>query len=311
MKQTTLETIRTLSESDHKTLSQKALKTSEETGELARAVLPFEGAHCTTHRFVDREAVLEEVVDVLLCARSIAYDMGFSDDDIDDMAVRKTRKWAELQLKEREADYPVPYEIHITVKSPNISTFQKACSSAGVKAIVLDLQKADGENLMTDVMTSSVYMGDNPGAYAEMERISAVMESFGMEVVRKKIETVPWHPAAPSTLSSHFSMPPNCYFETHFAVICTEEARPRLQALAEELNCHISRNIFKRIDGETFKIMLTHRDYENPRDLFETDVSLIEEGIRANGFELGKTIVEFSVYDTKVSHDSTWISGGK
>lgn len=37
--------IKKLSLSDKKTLSQKALKTCEEVGELAKAVLPFDSAH--------------------------------------------------------------------------------------------------------------------------------------------------------------------------------------------------------------------------------------------------------------------------
>jgi hypothetical protein len=46
-----IEFIKTLSLNDKKTLTQKALKTSEEVGELAKAVLPFEGAAGTLHRF--------------------------------------------------------------------------------------------------------------------------------------------------------------------------------------------------------------------------------------------------------------------
>ena len=39
--------IRTLSEKDKKTLSQKCLKLVEEVGELARIILPYDSAHGT------------------------------------------------------------------------------------------------------------------------------------------------------------------------------------------------------------------------------------------------------------------------
>jgi NTP pyrophosphatase (non-canonical NTP hydrolase) len=42
--------IRSLSVKDKKTLSQKALKTCEEVGELAKAILPFDSAHGTNHQ---------------------------------------------------------------------------------------------------------------------------------------------------------------------------------------------------------------------------------------------------------------------
>ena len=58
--------IKTLSIKDKKTLSQKGLKLVEEVGELARVILPYDSAHGTNHRFIDREAILEEVVDVYL-----------------------------------------------------------------------------------------------------------------------------------------------------------------------------------------------------------------------------------------------------
>jgi hypothetical protein len=45
-----LDYIQNLSLRDFKTLSQKALKVSEECGELAKAVLPYDNAYATRHR---------------------------------------------------------------------------------------------------------------------------------------------------------------------------------------------------------------------------------------------------------------------
>ncbi len=46
--------IQLLTETDQKSLSQKALKACEEVGELAKVFLPFENAHACNHRFVDK-----------------------------------------------------------------------------------------------------------------------------------------------------------------------------------------------------------------------------------------------------------------
>jgi hypothetical protein len=307
MHKSTLDTLRTLTEADDKSLSQKALKAAEEVGELAKVVLPFEGAFATTHRFVDRRRILEEVVDTILCARSIAYQIGFDDAEIEDMVIHKMRKWAELQARERKANYPVPFEFHITVRTQELERFKTTCAALGVKPIVLDLQNQQGETVMHDVMTSSTFIGDNPGALHEMERIAVGLAEADFEVVRKKIETVPWHPAAPDDAGSS-EMPKDCYFECHFGVVCNAMRRGELQRIAQQLDAHLSRNIFKKLDGENFKIMLTARSYEGTATQFQQRVKNIEATLKECGFDVDKTIVEFSVYDTKVHHDSSWLA---
>jgi NTP pyrophosphatase (non-canonical NTP hydrolase) len=311
MHKTTLDTLKQLTATDTKSLSQKALKAAEEVGELAKVVLPFEGAHATTHRFVDKRRILEEVVDVILCVRSIGYELGFDDAEIEDMVIHKMRKWAELQAREKKANYPVPYEFHITVRTKEIERFKQTCAALGVKPIVLDLQNQQGDSVMHDVMTSSTFIGDNPGAYHEMERIAVGLSEASFEVIRKKIETVPWHPAAPDdpeTEEDDQEMPKDCYFECHFGIVCDEESRPVLQQMAKDIDAHLSRNIFKRLGGDTFKIMLTARSYSGSATGFQARVKAIEAHIKEAGFDVDKVIVEFSVYDTKVSHDSSWIT---
>lgn len=68
-----LDYIKKLSLDDKKTLSQKALKVAEESGELAKVVLPFDNAAGTIHRFIEKGKILEESVDVILTAISIAW----------------------------------------------------------------------------------------------------------------------------------------------------------------------------------------------------------------------------------------------
>lgn len=309
-----LQFVRTLAERDPKTLSQKTLKAGEEFGELAKKALPFDNAAATTHRFVQKRDILEECADLMLCALSIAYDLGFEDDDVKDMMWAKAEKWASLQAREAGVKYPVPYEIHVTVESSERETFQKACQELEVKPIVLALQGNGGGTVLHDVMTSSVHLGDNRTASAEVERIAAGLAERGLTVVRRKIETVPWHPAAPCKANGVQEMPKDCYFESHLNTIVRasseeESARQRslLGHIAKAHGAHLSRNAFKLLSDSAYTLMLTLRSYDKLREDFEVARDALATHLHSAGFEVEKVITEFSVFDTKVSHDVTWL----
>lgn len=304
--------VRKLSLLDKKSLDQKVMKQMEEVGELAKAALPYGNAYATNHRFVTKMKILEEAVDTMLVALSIAYSIDFEDSDIEDMMVRKSNYWAELQAREdRLADKTpkgTPYELHVTVAdAPNVETFKQICRAADVKPIVLDLQTRQ-EGVIKDVMTSSVVFGTNSDALAKVEEVAKHLTQHGLTVVRKKIETVPWHPAAPSTLHANPFMPKDCYFECHFGVKTTEgESLTRLRELSKTLDCHMSRNTFKRTDTEMV-VMLTYRDYAGPYENVQTQVKHIGKSLRESGYDVDKEIVEFSLFDTKVHHDASWLA---
>ena len=326
--------IKDLSIKDKKTLSQKGLKLTEEVGELARAILPYDSAPGTNHRFSDREQILEEIVDVYLTNISIAHSLGFTDEEMNDMLNKKSKKWAQLQVKEDAATFPLPFEIHITVDTSenffecDIDGFKSKCQEFGVKPIVLDLEMKEGS--IKDVMTSSKHFGDNRSAYEEANRIANGLTSFGYKVVRKKIETVPWHPAAP-TFNTGEPIPNGCYFESHIGVVISPEEKPYLEGFVEELNtgffspsrgfsrpsqielggtCKLSQNFFKKSkDGSKFVNMLTYRDSMTCKQDFERDVELIKFLLNEDKFEFEKVEVEYALYDTNVNHDAKWILG--
>lgn len=300
--------IQNLSLKDKKTLSQKALKVSEETGELAKVVLPFDNAHGTTHRFIEKNRILEESVDVILTAISIAYDLGYSHEDIEDVMRLKAEKWQGIQVKEGKVEYPIPYEIHVTVNIVNnesqINLFKECCKQIGVKPIVLELENS-GQIIMNDVMTSSHHFGDNRTAYLECIRISEALESNGFIVVRKKIETVPWHPAAPSSLRD--KMPTDCYFEAHIGCIIMKSEEAKLTRILKDQNVHVSVNAFKKLEGNNIVKMITFRKYNGCYDDFEYELECIKSTLFSNNIHFEKVITEFSIYDTRVSHDFKWL----
>jgi NTP pyrophosphatase (non-canonical NTP hydrolase) len=309
-----LDYIQGLSKRDKKNLTSKALKVSEEQGELAKAVLPFESAYACRHRFVDKYKILEEVADTILAAISIAYDLDFSHEDIADMLDEKAQVWQSRQAAEDGANFPLPYEIHITVeKGEDVdqdvfsNKFKTACESIGVKPIVLDLNNSSGDKLK-DAMTSSNHHGDNRTAYEEMQVISSKLKRLGYKVVREKIETVPWHPGSPKKQGE--SMPKNCYFESHIGVLISDsdDDRENLQALAVRVDAHLSKNTFKKVEDGKYIVMLTLRDYHISREEFLSKVEKALAELNIEKWEMPKKeVVEFAIYDTKISHDYLWL----
>ena len=325
------EYIRNLSIQDKKTLSQKALKTCEEVGELAKAILPFDSAPGTNHRFIDRDKVLEEIADVYLTNISIAYSLGFTDEEIEDMVQKKSVKWQEIQAKEDNASFPLPFEIHITVDMSRIvdgegdslkgrklfvDDFKKQCQYLGVKPIVIELQLENGT--LEDVMTSSKHFGDNRSAYEESERIANKLIKLGYRVVRKKIETVPWHSAAP-IIDGILPIPNGCYFESHIGVVITPDEKQELNNFVEALNtgledtgvggvAKLSQNFFKKSnDGSKFINMLTYRNNVCGYNTFKDEVEMIKESLISSEFIYEKVEVEYAIYDTNVTHDDVWL----
>ena len=243
------------------------------------------------------------------------------------MLNKKTDKWAKLQLKEAEVTFPLPYEIHVTVDTESfvytggLEDFKSDCNEIGVKPIVLDLEMKEGT--LKDVMTSSKHFGDNRTAYEEANRIANKLTSFGYKVVRNKIETVPWHPAAP-TFKTGEPIPNGCYFESHIGVVISPDEKESLQEFVQGLNdrcteagrieiggtCKLSQNFFKKSkDGSKFVNMLTYRDNMTCREDFEHGVEAIKWSLDKCGFDFEKVEVEYALYDTNVNHDSKWILG--
>ena len=312
--------IKELSKKDKKSLIGKALKLQEEVGELAKVLLPYESQDGTNHRFVDEESLLDAIADVHLANISIGYSLGFTDEKINDMIAKKAEKWNTLQLGEEEAKFPLPYEIHVTVDASHIAgrgnevedfpleKFKNFCKSIGVKPIVLDLEINKG-NVMKDVMTSSKHFGNNRTAYEECKRISNDLKQYGYIVVREKIETVPYHPASPKTNGD--KMPEDCYFESHIGCVITPDQKEELEYVSNHTGSHLSKNFFKKMENGKYVSMLTYRSYGDKLSVFQNYVEYIKELLNDKNIEYEKVIIEFSIYDTKVSHDFKWLNENK
>lgn len=309
----TLDLVKILTDRDTKNLSQKGLKLAEECGELSKNILPYENADGTLHRFVKKEKIAENCVDTILVALSIAYSLGYSDDALANIMLKKSNYWSMLQDNEKNVDIDrMPHELHITVKEVDtLQRFVEACESASVKPIVLDLH-SKANTVLKDMMTSSVFIGPSSRAYDEVLRIKAILEVYGFEVIRAKIEVPPFHPAAPNETNT-FSHEKNRYFESHIEVILDSDEKFGLEKLKEfaerKGGVHVSANAFKR-HAEVTTVMLTYRNSTMLMEQFMAEVKNLRHQLESNGYILnGKDIIEYCLYDSATNHDNTWLFG--
>ncbi len=160
-------------------------------------------------------------------------------------------------------------------------------------------------------MTSSKFYGNNGEVFDEMKRISKSLQEFGYNVIREKIEASYWHPKAPFKEDGDTEMPEGCYFECHLNIQCTDERLRQLTTIAENNDCHLSSNAFKKFDDGSFTIMMTYRSYTQMYEEFEKKLEWIKHNLLITGFNIEKEIVEFSIYDTRLEHDSKWLNSNE
>lgn len=111
MNKKVLKELRKVSTEDKKTLDQKCLKLGEEYGELAQVILPYVGAHGCRHKVTSRTLILEESIDVVICALAILYQMDFSDKEIDKILLKKLNKWKRNLKKKINKDRSLFHEL--------------------------------------------------------------------------------------------------------------------------------------------------------------------------------------------------------
>ncbi len=297
------------------TLTFRALKLSEETGEVAQAVLQYEEAPGCTYRTSNQEKIVEEVVDVMLVAMSILDQLGnVSQEQLDETFTDKLNKWQDKLFEKEEPSNATtfPHEIHITLRATTEEArdnFMSICKDIGCKAVLIELQR-DGIDIGEDVMTSDTVIASTEAAFQIMKDQSAHFTDHGFEVIREKIETVPWHPDAPKDFYDleHSTG----YFESHIPVTVNENHRYHnrsiLYEVCKEHDVHLSRNKLKQVTEFSYTVMCTLRSRNITADGFKHDVSVFHEHLRNVGFAVPKTpVIEYAIYDSKESHDDHWL----
>jgi len=310
-----LEYIKFLTSRDTKDLVSKTLKQSEECGELSGAVLAYTNASGSLHKVVSKEKILEECVDNILVALSIAYSLEFSDDDISDKMRSKSKYWNGIQTNEFSINsLRNVHELHLTIESvESLDYFKTVCKeldpNINVKPIVLDIH-TKSNTILCDIMTSSIHIGNTASVFDKIAEYKNKLESrYGLRVIRAKIEVPPTHPSVPKE-SNNIINTNQRYFECHIPVIIdnTNENIRLVKLFAKDNFLHVSRNFFKR-DENSALIMLTYRDYAKTYEEFQEYISnLKKKFLEIDYLKIAeeKVIIEYCIYDSNVHHDAVW-----
>lgn len=194
------------------------------------------------------------------------------------------------------------HELHVTTNplTTDPALFAEACGSLGVKAHVIYNEMPNGQETI-DYLTGSEYDCTTAEAFRQLGRIATVLESFGLEVVREKIESTPWHPAAPREEGARH--PIGTYFESHFTIPDLPTTHGWKLLRYEQHPFYISTTDNKRRQGLLFATM---RHYDSTSAKFCALVDEIYENL-AQQVDVSRPTVEFAVYDTNPDHDKKWV----
>lgn len=321
MRQETLDFIKVLTERDRKTLGQKGNKLAAETGELNQAILPLEGAPDTLHRLTSRHHVLDEVADVILAALSIGYSLGFNDQELDDMLRLKMNKWSGLQAQEGTVKFPIPFEIHITVNSGVLNheevlfMFRAFCRNNDMKCLDIEPYHVlrGYDPFKSDVMCSKVVFGTQQEAMKVMTKLVAdlgVSTDNQVQVVRQKIETVPWHPIVKQleTEGKPVGGEPGVYLESHIEIVTPGAEDILRQSIdlgfkqdgEERFALFMSKNTAK----QNAPLILTYRHSGVTKANYDENLKTLQYHLKEDlNLTLLKTITELSIFDTAPNHD--------
>jgi len=191
-----------------------------------------------------------------------------------------------------------PYEIHITVEQCEINHFKRYCHDAGLKPLLIDLQKS-GQSIGTQLMASQRWMSTEY-RHVVANTLAAVkfLVEKNLNVQRIKIET--------SLDNTLLLLHGAAYFECHVPVEIKSPAD--LENIQSFLfsNWHVSQNAFKKLDNcEVY--FLTYRD--SIQSSLETAVSELTRHL-ANlqvCVHNAKIERECVLLDTNESLDLDWI----
>lgn len=198
--------------------------------------------------------------------------------------------------------YVGPHELHVTVAadSTDPKIFEEACGDLGIKPHIIYNEVPSG-NTIVDYLTGSDFNGRSSQAFAELGRIAGGLRAAGLDVVREKIETSPWHPKAPKSSLDRLSE--GTYFECHFTLPDLPTIHGFRALEWGNVPFLISTTESKRAHGLLFATM---RHYISTAGAFCENVNQIHATL-AQQIEVGIPTVEFSLYDSNPDHDNAWI----
>lgn len=195
------------------------------------------------------------------------------------------------------------FELHITVAemtSQDVQRFKAFCLSQRIKALVIELES----ETPIQHMTCSRVSGSFETALQEAKRVGALLEGQGFGVVRTKIEAAPWNRDVP--LEAAPTNPQN-YFEHHAKLLLPPSSNLLLlEGICTTHRAHLSRNAFKKLEGDSQLRFVTLRGYGLGKIQAEQHFAALLSTLKGAGFVVQDSITEFCVYDSNVALDGAW-----
>lgn len=223
-------------------------KVGEEVGELAKEMLSYLNEPTNHHRYSSKKNIIEECVDSILTIYSLALKTGATQEDIEEMMELKLSKWATILSNEgrlKDVD-KIPFEYHCTFENTlPLDELKEIINKCNTKLVILEVVDKEG-NIYTEYMSSNTFYGKNSDAIQECEELANKLKFNGINVIRKKVETVPWHPLAPQKEKLTEN---GCYFEAHIEIPIDNESAYELfhlKRMCSDYKAAFSQNIFKK-----------------------------------------------------------------
>lgn len=185
----------------------------------------------------------------------------------------------------------LPYEIHITIAPGDLPRLKDRVACNGTKILEFENIKSDG-SFVVDAMTSTqIELCHFNNALTFLDQECRALEAIGIQPLRRKIETVPWHPLVENAIISGRQ---DYYFETHMKVL-------GFASDLSECGLLVSRNRKTRSKCATLR---THSTYdEHLKSLYRAVQRMtIDFGIAV----IDKVDTEFVIFDNNRDHDKAW-----
>ncbi len=206
--------------------------------------------------------------------------------------------------------YQGDFEAHITVgelQGDQLAYFKLVCQDLGVKPILIQLSR--GKHVMQP-MTSSNHAGTLEQV---VTRLKEIAEEFrhpknSWNVTRIKVEAAPWNTDIPQNNNEASKHPETNYFEYHLKLLLGgEEERITAKYACELHGAHLSSNAFKKRSDGKIENFATMRSYGTGKAEAELLFEAFRQDMEKSQIEVGKSVLEYTVYDTNLGLDDAWL----
>jgi hypothetical protein len=189
------------------------------------------------------------------------------------------------------------YEIHLTIQlSSNIEDFKIFCEEIGAKPIIIETQNKNA--FQKQVMTSSKHTGSH--YLFTLNNLVSKLESK-YKIIRKKVEIQP----------ENIIHTKHIYYETHLRLkLPINFNYQHLQNLCEDLNFHLSKNLFKKSSDFIWQ-MITYRDYNTDLESFKSHIETTIQSLKTLDIIYDKIEIEECIHDSNENIDNSWLKQDK